>query len=116
MIFAPRLIFIGNQSLSSNLFAKPEFSNQQEVISLSSVLDALDVALRDMFDSINEQVEILVGEDNPFSVHAGLVITKSKVGQGKVGMLAILGPTRMDYNINAGLLDYAKLTLNKHYQ
>lgn len=99
----------------SNLFAQPEFSSHQQVISLSAVLDVLDETMRDLFESIDETVDIYLGHENPFSERSGLLITKSKVDQDHVGLMAILGPTRMDYNRNSGLLNYVKMTLNKYY-
>lgn len=97
----------------SKLFAQPEFSHHQEVISISSVLDALDKVLVELFETADDETKIIIGDDNPFSPHCSLLVTESKVSQSAKGLLVILGPLRMNYNKNLGLLNYSQNILNK---
>ena len=99
----------------SHLFSQPEFSHHDQVLNLSAVLDTLDEVLRDLFDEVDGKLTILIGDENPFSTQSALILSQAKVDSRKQGLVAILGPTRIDYNKAAGLLDYAKMTLNKHY-
>jgi transcriptional regulator of heat shock response len=96
----------------SYLFSQPEFHQPEAVINISSVLDALDETLEELYETANDSTKILVGDENPFSPKCSLLLQKSKVQQGGTGVMAILGPVRMDYRQNAGLLDYSANLLN----
>jgi heat-inducible transcriptional repressor len=83
-----------------NLFSQPEFEDYKMVLSMSQVVDSLEKAIADIYDSISEP-QVLLGQDNPFSEHCSVAITPLP---GKE-VLAILGPVRMDYNRVLGLLE-----------
>ena len=51
----------------------------------------------------NDEIDILVGQKNPFGNACGLVATKL---DGK--LFAIVGPMRMDYEMSVGLLKVIK--------
>lgn len=97
----------------SKLFSQPEFCHHQEVVSISSVLDALDNVLVELFETVDSEVSIIIGDENPFSPHCSLLVVKSKVSKSSKGVMAVLGPTRMNYNKNIGLLNYSKTILNQ---
>lgn len=83
----------------SQLFAQPEFHNWQRVVSLSEVLDRLDETLADMRQTSIPEPRILLGKDCPFGPACGLVV----VTIPNAGLLAILGPLRMDYQYSFSL-------------
>jgi transcriptional regulator of heat shock response len=58
----------------------------------------------EMFTAIGEEIDILIGQNNPFGKNCGLVATKLP-GQG---LLAIIGPTRMDYSESVELVKIIK--------
>jgi len=95
----------------SNLFSQPEFEQHQLVYSLSQVIDHLDRIVNKIFNNIESDVEIYIGSQNPFSRDCSLVITKYKAKKD-VGLLGILGPTRMDYESNASLVKYSQTLIN----
>ncbi len=47
----------------------------------------------------------MIGADNPFSKDCGTVLVKYKKGNN-VSVFGILGPIRMDYEKNLGLVRY----------
>jgi transcriptional regulator of heat shock response len=47
----------------------------------------------------------MVGEDNPFGNFLGSALLKYRLGSTS-GMIGILGPMRMDYARNLGLLNF----------
>jgi len=96
----------------SHLFSQPEFHRPEAVVNISSVLDALDQTLIKLYETVTEDVQILLGEDNPFSAQCGLLISKTKVNTNDEGVIGVLGPTRMNYNQTIGLLNYSKELLN----
>lgn len=95
----------------SNLFSQPEFQENQLVYNLSQVIDHLDNVVSKIFDAIEFDIEIYIGSQNPFSSDCSSVITKYENNK-KVGLLGILGPTRMDYQNNISLLKYGQELIN----
>lgn len=99
----------------SRLFAQPEFMRQDLVISISSVLDALDEALREVWQSTQDETRILLGEENPFSPQTSLILRRAPVNEKQRGLIGILGPTRLNYHRTTGLIEHATMTLTNHY-
>lgn len=95
----------------SSLFAQPEFVEHQLVHHLSQVIDHLDKVVSKIFDDIKTDVEIYVGENNPFGHDCSSVISKYK-NKKHSGLLGILGPTRMDYENNVSLIKYSQELIN----
>jgi len=91
----------------SHLFKKPEFQDIDLVRHMSEVVDHLDEVVKDMFDEI-EEIQVMVGSDNPFGKECSSIVGKYKYGDDQVGLFGILGPMRMDYDNNLALLKYAK--------
>ncbi|MFC1613487.1 DeoR family transcriptional regulator, partial [Patescibacteria group bacterium] len=60
----------------SNLFSQPEFYEHTLVCNLSEVIDQMDMVVCKSYNKINEDVNILIGEENPFSKFCGSVMTK----------------------------------------
>lgn len=89
----------------SNLFCQPEFADFDLIYNMSEVIDHLDDVVADIFESIKD-TQIKVGKDNYFANNCGTVLTR--VGDKLVGLL---GPIRMDYERNLGLINYAKKLL-----
>jgi heat-inducible transcriptional repressor len=107
--FAPRDVYYTGLS---NLFSKPEFRQLALVASMSRVLDHLDETMEKMFPEVTPQVRILIGSENPFGAECGLVIARAPFGGGD-GVLGLLGPMRMDYDADAGLLESAVTVLKE---
>lgn len=84
----------------SNLFAKPEFEEKQMILDVSMVIDHLDAVIHSMFDSI-DQAQVKIGKNCRFSKYCSTV-----VGRHKNFLIAILGPTRMDYQKNYDLVNF----------
>ncbi|MFA5076710.1 MAG: hypothetical protein WC480_04845 [Patescibacteria group bacterium] len=95
----------------SNLFAQPEFSESQLVYNMSLVVDHLDEVMNKIFVTVTDQPEIIIGAKNPFGNICASILTKYKLGR-REGMIGILGPMRMDYNANLGLVTYARELIN----
>ncbi|MFH1565230.1 MAG: hypothetical protein ABIC82_05315 [bacterium] len=91
----------------SNLIAKPEFCSQNLILNISKVIDHFDEVLENIFNKINDNVDILIGSQNPFSPNCAAIITKYKTN-GVEQLLGILGPMRMNYQENRAILGYFK--------
>ena len=86
----------------SSLFAQPEFRDNQSITSISNIFDNCEQGMGEMFDNVGQEIDILIGQKNPFGKACGLVATKF----GGKGLLVIIGPTRMDYGESVGLLKF----------
>lgn len=87
----------------SNLFSQLEFQNLELISSISEVFDHLDEMMDDVYDDFSEEVEILIGDKNPFSENCSIVISKNKDV-----LFGIVGPKRMDYQRNIELINFIK--------
>ena len=90
----------------SNLFCQPEFASFDLIYNMSEVVDHLDEVVADIFDSI-EETQVKVGKDNYFANNCGSILTKADDK-----LLGVLGPMRMDYERNLGLVNYFKELFN----
>lgn len=94
----------------SNLFSKPEFADQNIICNLSSVIDHLDDVVNKIFDKIKD-VEILIGNDNPFGSGCSAILGKYRLKDQQDGLFIILGPMRMEYDRNLALVEYVRNSL-----
>ncbi|MBI5071881.1 hypothetical protein HZB93_03265 [Candidatus Falkowbacteria bacterium] len=97
----------------SNLFAKPEFHDQDLVYRIGEVVDHLDEIINEIFEETKEEIKVLIGKKNPFSADCGAVVSRYRGKNKKVGLVAVLGPIRMDYGKNIALVREVKDLLNK---
>jgi len=88
----------------ANLFSQPEFKEAAMVYSLSLVIDHLEQAVSEIFGQV-DQVAVRIGSDNPFGQDCSSVAGRWQF-KGQSGLMAILGPMRMDYEKNLGLINY----------
>ena len=107
--FGPRDVYYTG---ISNLFAKPEFAEAARVTTMSKVLDHLDEVMERVFADVEDDIEIRVGKYCPFGATCAVLMTRVPYGDA-VGIIAILGPMRMDYDGAYGLLKEAVKILNQ---
>lgn len=90
----------------SYLFHQPEFRNISLVYSFSEMIDHLDETMKNIFDKI-EKTKILIGEENPFGNRLAAIFDRLEIKGQKI-LVGLLGPIRMDYNKNFGLIRFIK--------
>ncbi|HBV33635.1 TPA: hypothetical protein DIC39_00075 [Patescibacteria group bacterium] len=91
----------------ANLFAQPEFAAIQMVQHMSRIIDHLDEAMGGLYKSVGEEVNIHIGQKNPFGNECATVITGFS-SDGQKSIIGFLGPWRMDYEGNVGRLNYVR--------
>jgi heat-inducible transcriptional repressor len=92
----------------SNLFAKPEFQNNYELVkNLSNLIDHLDEVLSKIFYEMDEEIKIFMGQNNPFHPECAAIVSVFYENDKRC-VLVILGPKRMDYEKNIALLSALK--------
>lgn len=92
----------------SNLFRQPEFVQQSLVYSMSEVIDHLDDVMGKIFNQIDGQAQVLLGRENPFGEMSAVVLGKYGLSGRRPGLIGILGPSRMDFGRNLGLIRHAQ--------
>jgi len=90
----------------SNLLAQPEFAVLPVIYNIGEVVDHLDDVITKIYDNVDE-VEIKIGAENYFDESCGSILVKTDKQ-----LICILGPMRMNYKKNIGLVNYLKILLN----
>ncbi|MHC1591324.1 MAG: hypothetical protein ACXQS8_04515, partial [Candidatus Helarchaeales archaeon] len=78
---------------------------------MSYIIDALDDVMEELFDSLDTGTHILVGKNNPFGEHCGVIVNRFS-NKGRDHLFGILGPKRMSYDTNLGLINYTYSLMN----
>jgi transcriptional regulator of heat shock response len=85
----------------SNLFRKPEFRTPELMQDFSVMFDQIDDLVRDVRPRMTADIAIYIGGENPFCPRLSSVLTRWDDGDGIIG---IIGPTRMNYELNVGIM------------
>jgi len=89
------------------IIKEPEFEEKSIVSDFIGMLESFEREIGDL--EINSHIKVYIGKENPFSraKEFSTILTRCRfpVKKGE-GVLAIMGPKRMDYNKNIGLMDY----------
>jgi heat-inducible transcriptional repressor len=93
----------------TNLFSKPEFSEQEVVCNVSAIIDHLDSRLKLVFNSLGNECHIFVGKNNPIDSKLSFIAVKV-ANDGP--LVALLGPMRMRYSANVALVEYCRELLS----
>ncbi|MEK7151525.1 MAG: hypothetical protein AAB784_02345 [Patescibacteria group bacterium] len=111
----------------SSLFEMPEFREFDRVSRLASFFDAFEELVGqiegDFFDSSmsktrsmpDNKVRVFIGQENPIRDirDETVMFAKYNLPDDLTGSLTLVGPTRMNYAKNIGLIKYATQELNK---
>ncbi|MCX6785014.1 MAG: hypothetical protein NTV81_03750 [Candidatus Komeilibacteria bacterium] len=84
-----------------HLLGQPEFLSPDRVYDVGQIIDHFDTVLTDLLVKLSK-VEIYIGSDNPCDPQCSLVA--APIGRHRV--LGILGPCRMNYERNVGLVSH----------
>ncbi len=91
----------------SNLFQKPDFQDLAVVQSLSALVDRFDEVLAQIFEAVSREPQVMIGRGNPFGRDMAAIVVKYRLPNHRVGVLGLVGPLRMDYGKNLGLIEEA---------
>jgi len=95
----------------SNLLQQPEFNHSNLAYDISVIIDRVDEIISDIFETIEFSPKILLGEKSPFGPFSGTIISRYKNSRG-TGLLALIGPMRMDYAENLNRINYLVNKIN----
>ncbi len=97
------------------LIEKPEFQEMDELCRLVETLDSLDEKLDGLMLKLKDgETRIFIGNENPIAgaSNCSMVVAPYRNREGERGILAIIGPKRMEYARNKSLVEYMKKLLN----
>lgn len=110
----------------SGLFELPEFREFDRAFRLTSFFDEFEQLFNEMEREFfgfsaqrpkkhNEDVKVFIGRENPVKNirDETVMFAKYNLPHDLTGSLTLIGPTRMDYAKNIGLIKYATQELNK---
>lgn len=89
----------------SNLLQQPEFNQANMVYDISVIIDRVDEIISEIFETTDFSPKILLGEKSPFGNFSGTIISRYKNSQG-TGLIALIGPMRMNYAENLNRINY----------
>ena len=98
----------------SALLRKPEFSTSEALLPVIQVLEDNTVILKIVDDMMNAEGDTMVriGHENAAEEFAGVSVIAGQYGRGEgAGVVAVIGPTRMDYNRVLGAVRAARSAL-----
>ena len=99
----------------SFLFKHPEFTDIDFLYNISEIVDKLDERIPQLFSFFEESkkdVKILIGDANPLSPRASIILARYQRQGILSGLFGILGPMRMDYGRNLAIIKYIMARIN----
>ena len=103
----------------SNMLAFPEFQEMDRLMGLTSFFDHFDIMFermhRSMWSGHDSDVKVMIGTESPYKeVHdETVIVARYRLPRGHEGSLTLVGPMRMDYHKNLGLMTYAAQIANR---
>ncbi len=95
------------------LIDNPEFQEMDELCQLVETLDSLDEKVDGIMLKLKDgETHIFIGNENPIAGinNCSMIVAPYQTDEGR-GMLAIIGPKRMDYAKNKSLIEYMRKML-----
>jgi transcriptional regulator of heat shock response len=95
------------------ILKQPEFEGKDYFISFTEFLEDFEENIEDF--KINSGIKIFIGRENPFkkAKNFSIISTKCCLPKGEEGILSLLGPKRMAYEKNIGLINSLMKVLEK---
>lgn len=97
------------------LIEEPEFREMDELCRLVETLDTLDEHIDTLLKNVHDgETKIFIGKENPLAgaENCAMVVSPYKNREGERGILAIIGPKRMEYAKNKSLIESMKKLLS----
>ncbi len=98
----------------SNLLQQPEFApgNTNLIYDISAIIDRIDEIIDEIYDDIDRDIQVLIGQKNPFGNFCSAIITKYKSGDN-TGMFGIIAPMRMNYEKNIAVMKFIRENISE---
>lgn len=103
----------------SSLMEFPEFREFDRMFQLTSFFDRFETMFdrieKEFFGETDSEVNVFIGRENPMEgiKDETVIMAKYSLPRRHIGSLTLVGPMRMDYEKNIGLVKFAADELNK---
>jgi len=89
------------------MFLAPEFAETKSIYNFFQMLGQFEKNLGGLTEEFPENTKIFIGKENPFPKAGNFttIISKFTMPNKQTGIIAILGPKRMTYRKNIGLIN-----------
>lgn len=103
-------LFFGGKT---NMLSQPEFHDIEKVKNLMNMIEQ-EKGIYDLLSKNKSGINIKIGRENNNSAmeNCSLITASYSIGTEKLGTIAILGPTRMEYSRVISLLNYISADLS----
>ncbi|CDQ18052.1 heat-inducible transcription repressor HrcA [Halobacillus karajensis] len=104
----PTKLYIGGKT---NILMQPEFRDLEKVRSLYATIEQ-ENEMADLLRTGEDGIQVRIGQENPYDAmqNCSLITASYQLGNDQYGTIALLGPTRMEYNRMFSLMN----VLSKH--
>ena len=95
------------------ILKEPEFEEKDLISNFTELLESFEENIENL--KINSEIKVYIGKENPFSKNKdfSIIISKCHLPKKEEGILSILGPKRMAYDRNIGLINSLMKSLEK---
>jgi len=96
------------------LMEEPEFKELDEMCRLVEMLDYVDERFDQLTKNMREgETRIFIGQENPIQAasNCSMIVSPYTLKSGEKGILALIGPKRMEYAKNKSMIEYVKKLL-----
>ena len=99
----------------SSLFRSPEFKEFERMFNLTSFFDEFDRSFGDMIREFEADFNMYIGQENRDRKMRDetVMMARYQLPDNLIGSVTLVGPVRMNYEKNIGLMKYATEELNK---
>ena len=90
------------------LITQPDFQNTDEICQIAEMLDYLDENIEEITQELEpKKIKTLIGQEHFFtkSGECAIIISQCLLPEGEKGIIAILGPKRMEYRRNISIIE-----------
>jgi heat-inducible transcriptional repressor len=103
-----------------SLFELPEFREFERMFQLTSFFEEFDAIFGQIelgFSPSGDKVRIFIGHESPFRdlINETVICAEYRLPHNHTGSITLVGPTRMNYRRNIGLVRFAADELNELY-
>lgn len=100
---------------ASQLIEQPEFQNVEKMQDILNLLEKRDILESMLLSTMDRPIAVHIGTENAFKNFEDLSVVRAQfTANGKViGSMAVLGPTRMQYEKVVGMMYFMQHQLNQ---
>ncbi len=95
------------------ILKEPEFEQKEYIVNFTKLLEGFEENIGSL--NVNSEIKVYIGKENPFKKirDFSIIVSKCCLSDKEEGVISLLGPKRMDYDKNIGLVNSLRKLLEK---